>query len=71
MGFLIRNLQTCKLHVSVLHVFKTPKVASALEFLSSEAEANGFTTEKLLQTATKAFLEDLQVYLQVYLKKTS
>ena len=70
MEFLIRNLQTCKLHVSVLRVFKTPKVASALEFLSSEAGANGFSTEKLLQTATKAFLENLQVYLQVYLKKT-
>ena len=70
MEFLIRNLQTCKLHVSVLRVFKTPKIASALEFLSSEAGANGFSTEKLLQTATKAFLENLQVYLQVYLKKT-
>ena len=69
MGFLIRNLQTCKLHVSVLPVFKTPKVASAVEFLSSEAGANGLPREKLLQTATKTFQEDLQVYLQVYLKK--
>ena len=69
MGFLIRNLQTCKLHVSVLRVFKTPKVASAVEFLSSEAGANGLSREKLLQTATKTFQEDLQVYLQVYLKK--
>ena len=71
MGFFIRHLQTCKLHVPALRVFKTPKVASMVEFLSSEADANGFSTEKLLQTATKTFQEGLQVYLQVYLKKTS
>ena len=71
MRFFIRHLQTCKLHVSALRVFKTHKVASAVEFLSSEAGANEFSTEKLLQTATKTFQEDLQVYLQVYLKITS
>ena len=45
MGFFIRNLQTCKLHVSALRVFKTPKVASTMEFLCSEAGANRFSTE--------------------------
>ena len=71
MGFFIRHLQICKLHVPALRVFKTPKVVSTVEFLSSEAGANGFSTEKLLQTATETLQEDLQVYLQVYLKKTS
>ena len=61
MRFFIRHLQTCKLQVSALRVFKTPKVASTVEFFSSEAGANGFSTEKLLQTATKTFQEDLQV----------
>ena len=59
------------LQTAALRVFKVPEVTSMVEFLSSEAGANGFSTEKLLQTATKTFQEDLQVYLQVYLKKTS
>ena len=32
-----------------------------VEFLSSEAGTNGFSTEQLLQTAAKNFQEDLQV----------
>ena len=70
-GISYQKLTTCKLHVSVLRVFKTPEVESAVEFLSSEAGANGSSTEKLLQTAIKTFQENLQVYLQVYLKKSS
>ena len=45
MGLLIRNLQTCKMQLSDLRVFKTPGITSAVEFLSSEAGANGFSTE--------------------------
>ena len=37
MGFLIRNLQTCKLQLSVMRVFKIPEITSIMEFLSSEA----------------------------------
>ena len=32
-----------------------------VEFLSSEAGTNGFSTEQLLQTAAKNFQEDLEV----------
>ena len=44
-GFLIKNLQTCKVQFSALRVFKTPDSTSTVEFLSSEAGANGFSTE--------------------------
>ena len=46
--FLIRNIQTHKLQLSALRVFKTPEITSTVEFLSSEAGANGFSTDKLL-----------------------
>ena len=42
MGFLTRNLQTCKMQLSALLVFKTREITSTVEFLSSEARANGF-----------------------------
>ena len=44
-AFLIRNLQTCKMRLSALHLFKTPEIRSTVEFLSSEAGANGFSKE--------------------------
>ena len=34
MGFLIRNLQTCKLQPSALLLFKTPEITSSEELLS-------------------------------------
>ena len=40
--FLIRNIQTYKLQLSALRVFKTPEITSTVKFLSSEAGANGF-----------------------------
>ena len=43
--FLIRNIQTYKLQLSALRVFKTPKITSTVQSLSSEAGANGFFTE--------------------------
>ena len=43
--FLIRDKQTYKLQLSALHVFKTPEKTSTVEFFSSEASANGFSTE--------------------------
>ena len=43
--FLVRNIQTFKLQLSALSVFKTPEITSAVELLSSEAGANGFSTE--------------------------
>ena len=43
--FLIRNMQTYKLMLSALRVFKTPEITSTAEFLSSEAGVNGFSTE--------------------------
>ena len=43
--FLIRNIQTCKQQLSALRVFKTPEIMSTVEFLSSEAGADGFSTE--------------------------
>ena len=43
--FLIRNIQTSKLQLSALRVFKTPEITSTVKFLSSEAGANGFPTE--------------------------
>ena len=43
--FLIRSVQTYKLQLSALRVFKTPDITSTVEFLSSEAGANGFSTE--------------------------
>ena len=45
MGFLIRNLQACKMQLSAVSVFKTPELTSTMEFFSSEAGANGFSTE--------------------------
>ena len=49
------------LQTAAEHVFKAPKVVSMVEFLSSEAGANGFSTEQLLQTAAKTFQEGLHV----------
>ena len=46
--FLIRNIQTYKLQPLAMRVFKTPEITSTVEFLSSEAGANGFSTERLL-----------------------
>ena len=43
--FLIRSIQTYKLRLSALRAFKTPEITSTVEFLSSEAGANGFFTE--------------------------
>ena len=43
--FLIRNTQTYKLQLSVLHVFKTPEIMSMAEFLSSGPGANDVSTE--------------------------
>ena len=51
------------LQTATLHVFKPPKVASRVEFLSSEKGTNKFSTEKLLQTAAKTFQEGLQDFL--------
>ena len=45
MGFLIRNLQTCKMQLSAVSFFKTPEIMSTMEFLSAEAGANRFSTE--------------------------
>ena len=44
-GFLIRNLQTCKMLLSAVSVVKTPEITSTVKFLSSEAGANRFSTE--------------------------
>ena len=43
--FVIRNIQTHKLQLSALRVFKTPEITSTVEFLSLEAGANGFSTK--------------------------
>ena len=43
--FIIRNIQTYKLQLPTLRVFKTLEITSTAEFLSSEAGANGFSTE--------------------------
>ena len=48
MRFLIRNLQTWKLQLSALPVFKTPEMTSTVKLLFSEAGANWFPTEQLL-----------------------
>ena len=55
------NLQT-----AVLRVFKAPKVSAMVEFLSSEAGANGFSTEYLLQTAAETFQKGMHA-----MKRTS
>ena len=49
------------LKIAALCVFKAPKVASMVEFLSSESATNGFSTEQLLQTAAKTFQEGMHV----------
>ena len=49
------------LQTTVLRVIKAPKVASMVEFLSSEAGANGFSTEQLLQTTAKTLQESMHV----------
>ena len=54
------------LQTAALRVFKTPKVASMVEFLSSETGVNVFSTQQLLQTAAKTYQEGLHV-----MKKTS
>ena len=51
MGFLIRNLQTYKMQLLALRVFKTLEIASTVELLSSEAGANGFSTEIALNSS--------------------
>ena len=43
--FIIRNIQTYKLQLSALRVFKTPEITATVKFLSLEAGANGFSTE--------------------------
>ena len=43
--FLIRNIQTYKLQLSAMRVFKTAEVTFTMEFFSSEAGTNGFSTE--------------------------
>ena len=55
MGFLIRNLQTCKLQLSVLRVFKIHEITPTVEFLSSEPGP---------EAATKTSQEGLPVYLE-------
>ena len=47
MGFVIRNLQTSKLQLSTLRVFKTLEIKSTVEFLSSEAGANNCSKQQL------------------------
>ena len=42
--YAIRNIQTYKLQLSTLRVFKTPEVTSNVEFLSSKAGADRFST---------------------------
>ena len=54
------------LQTAALRVFKVLKVTFMMEFLSSGAGANGFSTEYLLQTAGKTFHESLYV-----MKRTS
>ena len=54
------------LQTAALRVFKTPKVTSMVEFLSSETGVNVFSTQQLLQTAAKTYQEGLHV-----MKKTS
>ena len=49
------------LQTAALRVFKVLKVTFMMEFLSSGAGANGFSTEYLLQTAGKTFHESLYV----------
>ena len=44
-GVPYQKLQTCKMQFSALRVFKAPKITSTVEFLSSEADPNGFSTE--------------------------
>ena len=44
-GVPYQKLQTCKMQLSALSVFKAPKITSTVEFLSSEADPNGFSTE--------------------------
>ena len=54
------------LQSAALRVFKAPKAASMVEFLSSEAGANGFSTEYLLQTAAETFQKSMHA-----MKRTS
>ena len=54
------------LQAATLRVFKAPKAASMVEFLSSEAGANGFSTEYLLQTAAETFQKGMHA-----MKRTS
>ena len=42
--YAIRKIQTYKLQLSTLRVFKTPEVTSNVEFLSSKAGADRFST---------------------------
>ena len=67
MGLFFRNLRTYKLSLSALRVLKAPEITSTVEFLSSKAGANGFSTKSLLHTTAKTF----QKGLQLYLKRTS
>ena len=54
------------LQTAALRVFKARKVASMVELLSSEAGANRFSTEQLLQKAAKTFQKGMHT-----MKRTS
>ena len=42
MGFLNKNLQTCKMQLSALSVFKTPEITSTVEFFLQKKVLTGF-----------------------------
>ena len=65
MGFLIRNLQTCKLQLSALRVFKDPDITHTVEFPSSEAG----TKQQLKPPRTTSVLEkDFPIAVSLYNK---
>ena len=58
MGFLIRNLQTCKLQLWALRTFKTPEITSLVVFVCSEQCPRGSLqnncSKQQLKTSRKA-----------------
>ena len=59
MGFLIRDLQNCKLQLSALCVFKIPEITSTVEFLSSEQALNN--SQNLPGRATSVLEKDFLI----------
>ena len=66
MGFLIRNLQTCKLQLSALRDFKTHEITSTVELPSSEAGTNGCSKQQL-----KPSVLEKDLFIDVLKIKTS